>query len=133
MIELYILFIIVGVVVHEAFHAIALLTVGINHENIKFGVVWKRLSPYTYCSESMPVWKYWYSLVLPNFIFFIITLLVASTSTHNYLHQNIIFVVSLAILLGGCSDFYVLYKTRRISINTYVQDSSTKIGCDICA
>ena len=34
MMELYILFVIVGVVVHEAFHAIALLTVGINHENI---------------------------------------------------------------------------------------------------
>jgi len=132
MIKIYILFLILGVFMHETLHGIAYLTTGIKNKNIKFGIVWKKLTPYTYCSQPIPVWKYWYALILPNLIFLIITILTALAALiYNDVRLDVLFLSSLAILFSGAGDLYVLCKTRHIPKDVYIKDSLTKIGCEI--
>lgn len=132
MIELYIILLILGCIIHELLHSIAYIILGINFNHIKYGIMWKKLAPYTYCETIMPVWKYRISLLFPNIFFLLIVLIFTYINmTIHTVFSNALFICSIAIFAGGASDLYVFLKTLKLSRNTQIKDSLTKIGYDV--
>ncbi|HCW07588.1 MAG TPA: DUF3267 domain-containing protein, partial [Cytophagales bacterium] len=86
----------VGVVVHELLHGITWsLFARRGFKSIRFGVVWKYLSPYCHCNEALTVKQYIIGAIMPGVVLGILPLLLALvTGNMPLLLFGIIFTVA---------------------------------------
>ncbi|MCK5857089.1 MAG: DUF3267 domain-containing protein [Bacteroidales bacterium] len=115
------------VAVHELLHALAyiILTNG-DYKNIKFGVIWKDMTPYCHYNKSIAMSKYRVALATPGLITGIIPLFVSLT-TGDFL----LFILALFLTLGAVGDFIILWISRKEKSSSIVKDHPEKIGCII--
>lgn len=94
----------IQIVLHEAIHG---LTWGIfaksHFKAIRFGVIWKALTPYCTCAEPLTKWQYILGAAMPTLIlgFGQAAIALASGST-------LLLVLSVVLTLSGGGDFYII-------------------------
>jgi hypothetical protein len=93
-------------VLHELIHG---LTWGIfsksHFKSIEFGVIWKMLTPYCYCSEPLKKWQYLLGSAMPTLLLGFGLAVISAV-------WNSIFLLCLSefMMIGGGGDFLIILK-----------------------
>lgn len=119
--------IILGIVVHELIHGITWARFAKNgFKSIKFGVLWKMLTPYCHCKEPLNVSQYMIGAIMPAIILGFIPSILA------------IFIGNLGLLIFGMfftlaagGDFLIINLIRKENKDDLVQDHPSEAGCYI--
>ena len=113
--------------VHEALHAVgAVRFAGVSWRHIRFGVMWRVLTPYCQCMVPISMRAFRRASLLPLYVTgpIIVTALL--------FYPTDWFGAFAGIALAGCvGDLWVYAKMRRFSADLIVLDSPSEMGCDI--
>lgn len=122
---LVILYIVGGIIVHELIHGIfwALFTEH-GFKSIRFGVMWKMLTPYCHCKEPLKIKHYILGAVMPAVI---LGFLPASIGIAI---GNLGWVIFGGFFtLAAVGDFLIINLLKKEQMNDLVQDHPTEAGC----
>jgi hypothetical protein len=115
----------IGIIVHELIHGITWAMYAKNgFKSIKFGVLWKALTPYCHCSEPLKVKHYITGGIMPaiilGFLPFIYSLF---TGNVLWLFFGIFFT------MAAIGDFLIVNLVRKENMNSLVLDHPSEVGC----
>ncbi|AWG21927.1 hypothetical protein FFWV33_10520 [Flavobacterium faecale] len=116
-----------GIVVHELIHGITWAKYTKKRfKSIKFGFLWKMLTPYCHCTEPLRVKEYITGAIMPAIILGFLPAIYA------ILFGNI-FVLLFAILFTvvAIGDFMIINLLRKEDMNSLVLDHPSEAGCFI--
>ncbi|WP_044208726.1 DUF3267 domain-containing protein [Flammeovirga sp. OC4] len=118
---------ILGIVVHELIHGITwAIFAKKGFKSIKFGVLWKVLTPYCHCKEPLYVRQYIIGAITPALFLGILPSLVAIMIGDFGL---LLFGMFFTMAAGG--DFLVINLIRKENSSDLVQDHPSEAGCYI--
>ncbi|MBD0403711.1 DUF3267 domain-containing protein [Flammeovirga sp. EKP202] len=118
---------ILGIVVHELIHGISwAIFAKKGFKSIKFGVLWKALTPYCHCKEPLYVRQYIIGAITPALFLGILPSLVAIMIGDFGL---LLFGMFFTMAAGG--DFLVINLIRKENSSDLVQDHPSEAGCYI--
>ena len=118
---------IIGIVLHELIHGITWAKFAKKgFKSIKFGVLWKMLTPYCHCKEALNVRQYIIGAITPAIIMGIIPTVIAIVIGNLGL---LIFGMFFTMAAGG--DFLIINLIRKESSSDLVQDHPSEAGCYI--
>ncbi len=116
-----------GIILHELIHGLAWL--GFTKKglkSIKFGIMWKMLTPYCHCKEPLLIKHYIFGAIMPALILGLIPAIYSiAVGSVGWLLFGMIFTMAA----GG--DFLVINLLRKESMNSFVQDHPSEAGCYI--
>jgi|SRR5690606_38734670 len=115
---------IIGIILHELIHGIfwAMFTKN-GFKSIKFGVLWKMLTPYCHCTEPLKVKQYIIGAIAPAVILgFIPSILALFNGSLGLLIFGMFFTMAAA------GDFLIINLIRKENKNSLVQDHPTEAG-----
>ncbi len=119
--------IIIGIIVHEFIHGFTwaqFATEGL--KSMKYGVIWKYLTPYCHCKEPLLVKHYITGGLMPaiilGFIPSIIAIIIGS-------YGLLLFGIFFTFAAGG--DFIIVSMLLKEPTSNLVQDHPSKVGCYI--
>ncbi len=116
-----------GIIIHELIHGITWARyTEKGFKSIKFGVMWKMLTPYCHCKEPLNVKQYIIGAIMPAIILGILPSIIAIITGHLGL---IIFGIFFTISAAG--DLLMINLIRKENMNDLVQDHSSEVGCYI--
>lgn len=118
---------IIGTIVHELIHGItwAQFTKK-GFKSIRFGIIWKYLTPYCHCKEPLLVKHYIFGGITPAILLGLLPGIVAIISGNVPLLLFAIFFTMAAM-----GDFMIIFLLRKENKNSYVQDHPSEGGCYI--
>jgi hypothetical protein len=116
-----------GIVVHELIHGITWATFAKRgFKSIRFGVLWKELTPYCHCEEMLPIKEYRIGAIMPAVVLgFIPTLIAYVTGSVGFVAFGLFFTAAAA------GDFMIINLLKKEKDDDLVLDHPTKIGCYI--
>jgi len=118
---------IVGVVLHELIHGLCWgLFAKKGFKSITFGVVWKMLTPYCHCKETLQVNQYIFGAIMPGII---LGLLPAVYAVIYGSFGILLFGIFFTIAAAG--DILMVYLLRKERMDNLVQDHPSEVGCYI--
>ncbi len=118
---------ILGVIMHELIHGISwAIFAKKGFKSMKFGVLWKMLTPYCHCKEPLKVKHYIIGGIMPAIILGIIPAFL-SIIIGNF--ELLLFGVFFTIVAAG--DFLIINLIRKENLNDLVQDHPSEAGCYI--
>lgn len=113
-----------GIVAHELIHGIFFaLYASKGIRSIKFGILWKTLTPYCHCKEPLEIKQYIIALVAPLLILGIIPSIVGLISGNGFL---LIFGIFFSSAAAG--DLMIYFLIRKENPEDYVQDHPSEAG-----
>lgn len=117
--------IVVGIFLHESFHALPLLFISkIPWKDIKAGINWINFTPYIHCKHPVSVRDYRISTSFPAIIMGILpTLLGIVIGFFPMVFFGIIFIVTAG------SDILSIWKLRKVRGDYLASDHPEKAGC----
>ncbi|MDR1015276.1 MAG: DUF3267 domain-containing protein [Coriobacteriales bacterium] len=115
---------IIGMVAHELIHGIVWAMFAKNgFKSIRFGVVWKMLTPYCHCSEPLAVKQYALGGIMPTILLGIIPALLAiAIGSVGLLAFGVFFITA------GSGDLLVIYALRHERGDALVEDHPSEVG-----
>lgn len=117
----------IGIILHEALHALGFIFVGkAKKSDIKFGFIWKYVTPYAHCKVPMTVKSYRISLLLPVILTGIIPLFIALA-----FGSGLLVAISVFLIAGGMGDWIIFRKINSFSGDAILEDHPSTIGCII--
>lgn len=117
----------IGIILHEGIHAFGFIMFGkAKLSEIKFGIIWKHITPYAHCKIPMTVNSYRISLMLPVIITGILPMILALA-----IGNGLLMSVSIFLIAGGIGDLIIFYKINTFSGNALLKDLPDAIGCII--
>lgn len=122
---LFITIIFLGIVLHEVIHGLTwALFVKERLRAIKFGVMWKYLTPYCHCKGYLRVKHYIAGAIMPAIVLGVLPTLWA------FITANVmLFFLGVYFIVAASGDFLVIYLLRNEHRNNYVRDHETQPGC----
>jgi hypothetical protein len=118
---------ILGIIVHELIHGIIWARYAKNgFKSMKFGVLWKMITPYCHCKEPLKVRHYIIGAIAPAIILGLIPSIIAIIIGNLEL---LIFGMVFTIAAGG--DFLIINLIRKENKDDLVQDHPSEVGCFI--
>ncbi len=116
-----------GIILHELIHGVtwAKFAKG-GFKSIKFGVLWKMLTPYCHCKEALTVKQYIIGAIAPAIILGIIPSIIAIMIGS---FEFLIFGIFFTMAAGG--DFLIINLIRKEKSSDLVQDHPSEAGCFI--
>jgi hypothetical protein len=119
--------IIIGLLLHELIHGITwAIFIKNGFKSIKFGILWKMLTPYCHCKEPLIIKHYILGAITPAIILgFIPSILALILGDFELLLFGILFIMSA----GG--DFLVINLLWKENSDDVVQDHPSEAGCMI--
>jgi hypothetical protein len=122
---LFIAIIFLGIVLHEVIHGLTwALFLKERLRAIKFGVMWKYLTPYCHCKDYLRVKHYIAGAIMPAIVLGILPTLWA------FITANVmLFFLGVYFIVAASGDFLVIYLLRNEHSNNYVRDHKTQPGC----
>lgn len=118
---------ILGIVLHELIHGITWAKFAKEgFKSIKFGVLWKMLTPYCHCKEALNVRQYIIGAITPAIIMGIVPSIIAIIIGNFGL---LIFGMFFTMAAGG--DFLIINLIRKEKSSDLVQDHPSEAGCYI--
>ena len=122
---LFIIFTFIGIALHELIHGLTwALFVKERLRAIKFGVLWKYLTPYCHCKGHLKVKHYIAGAIMPAVVLGIIPTLWAFTTGNIML-----FFLGIYFIVAASGDFLIIYLLRNEHHNNYVKDHDSLPGC----
>ncbi len=116
-----------GIVAHELIHGLTWLPFTKHgFKSIKFGILWKMLTPYCHCKEAMKVKHYILGAITPAIFLGFIPALVAIAIGNTGL-----LVFGMFFIMAGGGDFMIIHLLRNENKNDLVQDHPSEAGCYI--
>jgi len=123
----YFLVLIAGTILHELIHGITWSRyTDKGFKSIKFGILWKMLTPYCHCEEPLTVRQYMIGGIMPAIILGIIPALVSIAIGSPGL---LVFGIFFTMAAGG--DFMIINLLRKENRNNLVEDHPSEAGCFI--
>jgi hypothetical protein len=118
-------FILIGIVIHELVHGITwAIFCKSGWMSIKFGIIWKALTPYAHCKEPLRVGAYRLGTVMPAIVVGLIPALFGI-----FTGNVAVFLYGLFFTWSAGGDFIMLWLTRNLKKEQWVQDHPDTIGC----
>lgn len=116
-----------GIVIHELIHGITFsFFTKKGFKAIKFGVIWKMLTPYCHCTEPLFVKYYRIGGIMPAIILGFLPFM------YSLLFGNIFCLIfAMFFTMAAIGDFYIIYLLRNENKNSMVLDHPSEIGCFI--
>ena len=119
------LVVILGFIVHELIHGIAWARFANNgFKSIKFGILWKIVTPYCHCKEPLKLKEYLLGAIMPAIVLgftpAILAIIIGNT-------ELLIFGMFFTLAAGG--DFLIIYTLRNEKKDTLVEDHPSEAGC----
>ncbi|MGV3705412.1 MAG: DUF3267 domain-containing protein [Arcticibacter sp.] len=115
----------VGVIIHELIHGITWsLYARSGFKSIRFGVLWKSLTPYCHCKEPLSVKNYQIGAAAPGIVLGIVPTLVALLTG-----SIVLLAIGLFFTMAAGGDLMIILMLAKQSKNDLVQDHPSKIGC----
>ena len=123
----YFLILIGGIILHELIHGITwAFYAKRGFKSIKFGVLWKMMTPYCHCSEPLKVYQYIVGGIMPAFLLGIIPSIIAIVIGNLGL---LIFGIFFTMAASG--DFMIINLLRKENPLDYTLDHPSEAGCYI--
>lgn len=121
------LILIIGTVLHELIHGITFAKyTEKGFKSIKFGVLWKMLTPYCHCSEPMKVKHYIIGAIMPAII------LGFGPFVYSLFTGNVLWLVfGIFFTLAAVGDLMMVNLVRKENMNSLVLDHPSEVGCYI--
>ncbi len=118
-------FIILGVVFHELIHGIVWsFFAKKGFGSIKFGVIWKMLTPYCHCKEPLKIKHYIMGAIAPAIILGI------APSLYAILKGDLgLLMFGMFFTMAAAGDFLIINLIRKENSSTFVQDHPSEAGC----
>lgn len=115
----------VGVVLHELLHGLtwSLFTKN-GFKSMKFGVLWKSLTPYCHCKEPLQVRQYVLGALAPAVVLGVLPCVAALVFGHFGL---LCFGMLFIVLASG--DLLIILKVRKLKPTDMVLDHPSEAGC----
>lgn len=114
-----------GIVVHELIHGLTwAIFAPSGFRSIRFGILWKSMTPYCHCREPLPVRPYCIGAAMPGIILGILPMVVSLASGSIAL---LAFGLFFTLAAGG--DIMIIRMLIGTDRNHLVQDHPSKIGC----
>lgn len=123
---LFIPFVLVSIVVHEALHGAGFLAAGVPRSSLKFGVQARTLTPYATCSVPLAVRPYRFAAALPAIVLGVLPMLASWITGSAVLAWIAAWMLAFA---GG--DVLILWLIRDLPRETRVIDHPERAGCRI--
>jgi hypothetical protein len=116
-----------GIILHELIHGLVWAQFAKNgFKSIKFGVMWKMLTPYCHCKEPLKIKHYIMGASMPGILLGIIPASIALFNGNLYLLLfGILFTVS------ACGDLLIIHLLRKEKMDDLAQDHPSEVGCFI--
>lgn len=116
-----------GVVLHELIHGITWsLYTKKGFKSIKFGVLWKMLTPYCHCKEPLFVKHYIIGGIMPAIILGLIP------AIYSIVSGNLMwFLFGTFFTLAAGGDFLIVSMLLKERMNSLVLDHPSEVGCFI--
>ena len=116
-----------GVIIHELIHGVTWSRYTNNgFKAIKFGILWKMLTPYCHCKEPLRVKHYVMGAIAPaiilGFIPSVISIIIGSFGL-------LIFGLLFTVVAAG--DFLIINLLRKENKDDFVEDHPSEAGCYI--
>lgn len=122
-----VIMIIGGIVLHELIHGITWSRfTSDGFKSIKFGVLWKMLTPYCHCKQPLKVREYILGAVMPAIILGFLPALIAIA-----IGNMALLIFGIFFTIAACGDFMVINLLKNENKDDYVQDHPTEPGCFI--
>jgi hypothetical protein len=114
-----------GIILHELIHGLcwSFFAEG-RFKSIKFGVVWKMLTPYCHCTEPLKVYQYITGAVMPGILLGIIPCIVAICFGYIGL-----LLFGLLFTISACGDFLIVWLLRNEKSGDFAEDHPREAGC----
>jgi hypothetical protein len=115
----------IGIVLNELIHGITWARYAREgFKSIRFGVMWKSLTPYCHCKEPLSVRHYIIGGLMPaivlGFVPFVVSLFVG---------KLVLLLFGIFFTTAAAGDFMIVYSLRKEKADNLVQDHPSKIGC----
>ena len=116
-----------GIILHELIHGISWARYAENGwRSIKFGIIWKFLTPYCHCTDRLNIKAYRFGAMMPGIVLGIIPAL------YGIIFGNLSsFVFGFFFTLAAGGDLMILWMLRKETSSSKIEDHPTKIGCYI--
>ena len=118
---------ILGIIVHELIHGITWARFAkAGFKSIRFGILWKMLTPYCHCKEPLKVRQYIIGAITPAIILGIIPSLLA------IIIGNLgLLIFGMFFTMAASGDFLTINLIRKENMDDLVQDHPSEAGCYI--
>ncbi|NRS88882.1 hypothetical protein HNQ02_001800 [Flavobacterium sp. 7E] len=117
----------IGIILHELIHGItwAKFTKD-GFKSIKFGVLWRFLTPYCHCKEPLLVKHYIIGGIMPAIILGVLPVIIS------FITGNILFLIfGIFFTMAAFGDFIILFRLIKENKNNLVLDHPSEVGCYI--
>lgn len=122
---LFILCFLVGVVIHELIHGITFAAFAKSgFKSIRFGVMWKMITPYCNCKESLKIKHYIIGALMPGIVLGLIPAILAVVFGSYFL-----LLVGVVFTIAASGDVLIVWSLRKENKNDYVLDHPSEAGC----
>lgn len=119
--------IVAGIVIHELIHGATWACFSKKgYKSIRYGVMWKYLTPYCHCNEPLLIKHYIAGALMPGIVLGIMPSIISVITGHLGL-----FAFGMLFTLAAGGDFMIVNLLRKEPMNNLVQDHPSKIGCYI--
>ena len=119
-----VLFFVLGIVLHELIHGIFFAKYAKNgFKSVKYGVLWKYLTPYCHCKEPLTVRHFIVAAIMPTIILGVIPAIIS------ILTGNILLLVwGIIFTVSGAGDILIIYSIRKFNETDLVLDHPSEVG-----
>jgi hypothetical protein len=115
----------VGVVVHEALHALAWARAArLPLRAIRFGFDWKTLTPYAHCTVPITARAYRIGAATPLLAIGVLPAIISL-----FTGDAALLAFSLFFIFAAGGDMLILWLIRDVHPDAYVEDHPTRAGC----
>lgn len=124
----FLLFVVVGAVVHEGLHALGWMVAGrIPVRSFRFGVMWRYGTLYAHCDRPMSMRAYRVGGALPGILTGVAPWVAGLALDHTSLA-----LAGALLTAGAAGDGAVLWASRAVAGATLVEDHPTEVGLRLC-
>ncbi len=114
-----------GIVVHELIHGLVWARFASKgFKSIKFGVLWKMITPYCHCKEPLKIRHYILGALMPSIILGLLPAVLAII-----LENSSMLLFGMFFTMVAAGDFLIVFKLRKEDPENYVQDHPSEAGC----
>ncbi|MDL2266314.1 DUF3267 domain-containing protein [Parabacteroides sp. OttesenSCG-928-G21] len=115
----------IAIAVHELIHGFFFsLYAKEGWKSVRFGIIWKALTPYCNCKETITARQYRIALLMPTILLGVLPVLLG------YLIPNFNWVFfGCFMIAAGAGDLIIFYLIRDLKKTAQVLDHPEKVGC----
>ena len=117
----------IGIILHELIHGITWAKYTKNgFKSIRFGVLWKFLTPYCHCKEPLLVKHYIIGGIMPAIVLGLFPTLLSFITGNVFL-----LIFGIFFTMAAFGDFMIIFLLLRENKNSLVLDHPSEVGCYI--